>query len=489
VSTEELGPWEPLTVDKTVELFRSANFRWWIAGGLALQTHFESAWRSHDDTDIGILRGDAPRLYSFLKGWDIHIAANGILTPWLGQRLDDRSDLAGNNLWCRRRPDGPWELDILIGDGDADDWIYRRNTKLRRPWFDAVLTSNDDIPYLAPDLQLLFKSKEPRPKDDVDAATVIPKLQARRRTWLAHQLPPTHPWQTIIAGARAEQVARPVSSSTAKMNHLASGRSSQAWYTADENQERVIRVPIPNSGRLPSYRSEALIGELLADRGHPVSQWQTQTVDDVECTIGTMLEGNPSDYDTEWTSSFVDRLAAILRDLHALPTHGWGPLENRNDRLQGSSTTENEGIIDRWFHGQMWPFEGSDLLTHPLARLEPDIATVIARQRDAILAASRGPYGLVHSDLHKEHLLQIDAELTGVLDFGAAFIGSTAWDFALIHWYYGAQNTLRVARSYGSGSYLTERAALLAVAVGCYKVAKSPHDPTPMARLQKLQSD
>lgn len=37
----------------------------------------------------------------------------------------------------------------------------------------AVLRSAAGIPYLAPELQLLYKSKGLRPKDDVDAAEVI----------------------------------------------------------------------------------------------------------------------------------------------------------------------------------------------------------------------------------------------------------------------------------------------------------------------------
>jgi hypothetical protein len=67
------------------------------------------------------------------------------------------------------------------------------------PWDDAVLHTSDGIPYLAPELQLVFKSTAPRPRDHVDAAQVIPALDERRRRILTALLPPEHPWQRLLA--------------------------------------------------------------------------------------------------------------------------------------------------------------------------------------------------------------------------------------------------------------------------------------------------
>ncbi len=54
----------------------------------------------------------------------------------------------------------------------------------------------DLILYLAPKLQLLFKAKNHRPKDDLDAATVIPELSPNGRSWLASHLPKLRCLQT-----------------------------------------------------------------------------------------------------------------------------------------------------------------------------------------------------------------------------------------------------------------------------------------------------
>lgn len=192
-STAELGPWAPLDLAAVVELFSGARFRWWISGGLALALHLGRTWRAHDDIDIGVLRQDAPGVHALLHGWDLHVAAAGQLSPWHGEPLDEHRQ--HNNVWGRTAPAEPWCLDLTIGTGTADEWIYRRDPSMRLPWHTAVLETDRGVPYLAPDLQLLFKSKQPRPKDDLDAATVIPHLDAVRRERLRRWLPDDHPWQ------------------------------------------------------------------------------------------------------------------------------------------------------------------------------------------------------------------------------------------------------------------------------------------------------
>lgn len=193
----DLGPWSPLGVEAVVELLSSAPLRWWIGGGRALDLHLGRSWRAHGDTDVGVMRRDAPRAFEHLAGWDLHVAAAGRLTQWFGEPLE--STRKQNNVWCRRGPDEPWRLDLTIGEGTDREWVYRRDPTLRLPWTDAVLHANDGaLSYLAPEVQLLFKSVNPRPKDDLDAAHVIPDLDGDRRRRLAGWLPVDHPWQRLL---------------------------------------------------------------------------------------------------------------------------------------------------------------------------------------------------------------------------------------------------------------------------------------------------
>ena len=192
----DLGTWAPLEIDAVVEIFSPARFRWWISGGRALELHLGRSWRDHDDIDVGVLRCELDSVHSLLAGWDLQVAAEGRLTPWSGELLD--ASLHQNGLWCRARPGGPWVLDMVVNEGSESGWIFRRDPSVQQSWDHAVLWTADGVPYLAPELQLLFKSKDPRPKDDVDAAQVIPALGHRHRRQLGRLLAPDHPWRHLL---------------------------------------------------------------------------------------------------------------------------------------------------------------------------------------------------------------------------------------------------------------------------------------------------
>jgi hypothetical protein len=193
---EALGPWEPLDLKTTLTIFRGFPGRWWISGGYALELHLSRTWRSHDDIDVGVLRHDVPALATVLKGWDIEVAAAGILSQWDGSVPLARA--SQNNLWCRKEAQQPWCLDVTVGDGDQECWVFRRDPTVRIPWKEAVLGTEGGVPYLAPELQLLYKSTDSRPKDDRDAAVVVPSLTIDRRDRLHDLLAEDHPWQALV---------------------------------------------------------------------------------------------------------------------------------------------------------------------------------------------------------------------------------------------------------------------------------------------------
>jgi aminoglycoside-2''-adenylyltransferase len=195
---ENLGPWDPLDLGEITRLFEGWPARWWISGGVALELHLGRSWRSHDDSDVSILREDAPSMRQLLSGWDIQVAASGTLIPWDGSVPVVKAEQ--NNMWCRKAHDHPWCLDVTISDGDGERWIYRRNPTIQVLWADAVLLGEQGIPYLSPELQLLFKGKNNRTMDDKDASEVIPALSCEQRRWLRALLPGDHPWQAMLVG-------------------------------------------------------------------------------------------------------------------------------------------------------------------------------------------------------------------------------------------------------------------------------------------------
>ncbi len=197
--SDKFEPWDPISVAEAVKIFTAGSFRWWIAGCHALELHLDRSWRVHNDIDISFRRVDHAAVRKLLNGWQISLATKGILSPWHGGPLS--AELNENNLWCRRTVDGPWCIDLTVSDGNDSEWIFRRNRSLRLPWDIAVLKSSTGIPYLAPELQLLFKSKNTRNKDDQDAAEVIPQLDIGQRNFLDRNLPENHPWRNLLGQA------------------------------------------------------------------------------------------------------------------------------------------------------------------------------------------------------------------------------------------------------------------------------------------------
>ncbi|MDH4278494.1 MAG: hypothetical protein OEW83_10480 [Acidimicrobiia bacterium] len=78
MTTEDLRTWAPLDLAELVALLGGADFRWWIAGGHALELHLGRSWRAHVDVDVGILRSEAPAIHRWLDlaGWDLWLAAS-----------------------------------------------------------------------------------------------------------------------------------------------------------------------------------------------------------------------------------------------------------------------------------------------------------------------------------------------------------------------------------------------------------------------------
>lgn len=189
-------------MDVIAALFGNAPFRWYIAGGYALELAVGRSWRPHDDIDIGVTRADAQRAYEYLsEGWDLYVAARGVLRPWQGEELSEEEQ--ENNIWARRSDESPWSYDLVISGGDDRWWWSRRDPSIRLPWADAV-DHAEGVPFLAPHAQLLMKSNSGREKDEADALIVIPLMHVSRRKTLAEWLPANHPWQQHLAASRDE---------------------------------------------------------------------------------------------------------------------------------------------------------------------------------------------------------------------------------------------------------------------------------------------
>jgi Aminoglycoside-2''-adenylyltransferase len=190
-----LWAWEPVTPRDVSELLSGFGNPWWICGGWALDLFEGQETRRHDDIDVAVLRRDQRALHSHFDGWDLRYATpEHTLEPWDGRWLD----LPIHGVWARRSADpvSPWTCEFLLNEAQDDEWVFRRNDAVRRG-LDRISSSTDGIPYLCPEIVLLYKAAERSPKNEADFALARPRLSDAAASWLASALEtchPQHPW-------------------------------------------------------------------------------------------------------------------------------------------------------------------------------------------------------------------------------------------------------------------------------------------------------
>ncbi|MGW0807947.1 nucleotidyltransferase domain-containing protein [Nonomuraea sp. NPDC002799] len=190
------GPWEAAPLGEVVELLRGLPVPWWVAGGYAIELAVGRAYREHGDVDIGLLRRDQLVVRRLLDGWDVHVSVPGapsVLRPWA---LDEVLPERAHDIWVREHPDGPWRFQLMLDEADEEEWIYRRDPRIRRPLAELTVEQGG-FHRLVPEVQLLYKAKGPRPKDKTDFEAVLPLLSGGQRRWLDEALRTehaAHPW-------------------------------------------------------------------------------------------------------------------------------------------------------------------------------------------------------------------------------------------------------------------------------------------------------
>ncbi len=189
-------PWNPLTVEETSIVFVNAPFPWWIAGGFALELAIGDRIREHADIDVLLLRSDHLAARALLKDWDCWAAdPPGQLRAWL---MEQRLDASVRDIWCRKKPQDDWRMQLMLDESDGTDWVSRRDNRVRAPIQEITRTTSTGIPYLAPHIQLYYKAKNPRPQDEVDFEAVLDSGISLDTSWLrtaiSHTYGPQHPW-------------------------------------------------------------------------------------------------------------------------------------------------------------------------------------------------------------------------------------------------------------------------------------------------------
>jgi hypothetical protein len=151
--------------------------------------------RRHDDLDVALLRRDQLALFHHVRAWDLRYARpTHTLEHWDGRHLEPPI----HGIWARRSksPNAPWTCEFLLNEERDGDWIYRRNEVVRRP-LEEISNEKNGVPYLRPEIILVYKSTDGSPKAETDFGAVQPHLSAEAIDWLRtalEQCNNQHPW-------------------------------------------------------------------------------------------------------------------------------------------------------------------------------------------------------------------------------------------------------------------------------------------------------
>ncbi|HTP09706.1 MAG TPA: GrpB family protein [Anaerolineae bacterium] len=194
IDTQGFAPLEAVARE-----FKDFDRPWYIASGWAIDLFLDRVTRVHHDVDIFIARTDQLALQQHLsqRGWNLMMPYEGQREPWPPHMF-----LEAPRHQVHAYRDGDF-IDCLLSDLSNGLWRYRRDPKVVRQLDRAIISSARGPQFLAPELVLLFKSKNTaangrdRPQDQRDFDAVIAHLEPERRAWLRWALvatEPTHPW-------------------------------------------------------------------------------------------------------------------------------------------------------------------------------------------------------------------------------------------------------------------------------------------------------
>ena len=178
---------------------------WFISGGWAIDLFVGEVTRDHEDVEIGGFFADQAAIRRHLAAWELFQPRDGV---WLPLDREDEVRLPEFQIQARSAAEPPLQFDVFLNPRDRDEWVSRRHAGLRVPLVRLVrLTTGPGapagLPYLTPEVQLLYKAKYHRPKDDADFGVALPGLDPGQRSWLRAALEGHHPGDPWIAALDA----------------------------------------------------------------------------------------------------------------------------------------------------------------------------------------------------------------------------------------------------------------------------------------------
>ncbi|MGW6737154.1 nucleotidyltransferase domain-containing protein [Streptomyces sp. NPDC055013] len=187
--------WRP---GQVAERLAGVRAPWCVAAGWALDLFRGRQSRPHGDLEIAVPSAGFTEIRDRFPEYVFDAVGSGRVWASAGTEVL----AATHQTWLRDPVSGQFLFDVFREPHDGGTWICRRDESLRLPYDVVIERTAEGIPYLVPELVLLFKAKASRPKDQTDFDGALPLLSQARRDvltgWLA-RVHPGHPWLEKLA--------------------------------------------------------------------------------------------------------------------------------------------------------------------------------------------------------------------------------------------------------------------------------------------------
>ncbi|WP_454196506.1 hypothetical protein [Nocardia sp. Marseille-Q1738] len=164
---------------------------WCVAAGWALDLFTGGGAREHSDLEIAVPQGSFSEVVAVFSGFEWDVVGDGRIWSYPAEAENH------HQTWLREPATGRYHLDVFREPHVGDRWTCRRDPSITLPYEDLILHTSEGIPYVIPEVALLFKAKARRDKDEADFRRVLPAMDRSQRSRLSEWLSrvhPGHPW-------------------------------------------------------------------------------------------------------------------------------------------------------------------------------------------------------------------------------------------------------------------------------------------------------
>ena len=205
--TEVLDPaWDPWRPADIARLLAGVTVPWYVAGGWAIDLFLGRQTREHGDLEIAVPASAFATIRDAFAEYEFDVVGSGLRWP-----LDSPAFGVMPQTWVRERDSGVYRADVFREPERDAAWVCRRDESISLPYEHLIRRTGDGIPYLVPEVALLFKAKwAAEPKNRADFAATAGLLGAGAAGWLRGALQRVHPghaWIEALDRARGGQAS------------------------------------------------------------------------------------------------------------------------------------------------------------------------------------------------------------------------------------------------------------------------------------------